>query len=52
MALELENKVRSIAKDLGFDECRFSLAKEASHANQFQDWLDEGKKIHFIQLKV
>ncbi|MEC9036050.1 MAG: tRNA epoxyqueuosine(34) reductase QueG [Verrucomicrobiota bacterium] len=43
MALELENKVRSIAKDLGFDECRFSLAKEASHANQFQDWLDEGK---------
>ena len=43
MALELENKVRSIATDLGFDECRFSVAKEASHADRFQAWLDDGQ---------
>ena len=43
MALELEDKVRSIAKDLGFDECRFSVARKATHANQFQAWLDDGQ---------
>ena len=43
MALELKDKVRSIAKDLGFDECRFSVARKATHANQFQAWLDDGQ---------
>ena len=49
MALELEDKVRSIAKDLGFDECRFSVARKATHANQFQAWLDDGQNGKYLR---
>ena len=43
MAMELEEKVKLIAKDLGFDDCRFTKAKEATHAQEFQKWLNEDK---------
>ena len=39
MPTSLENQVRSIAKDLGFEDCRFARAKRASHAEEFQEWL-------------
>ncbi|MEC7638617.1 MAG: QueG-associated DUF1730 domain-containing protein, partial [Verrucomicrobiota bacterium] len=44
MPTSLEDQVRLIAKDLGFEDCRFARAKRASHAEEFQEWLDEGKQ--------
>ena len=43
MAMMLEEKVKLIAQDLGFDDCKFTRAKEASHSQEFQKWLDENK---------
>ncbi len=42
MARPLEDQVRAIASELGFDACRFAAAGEAAHAARFQDWLDDG----------
>ena len=36
----LENKVRAIASGLGFDDCRFTPARKATHAEVFQSWID------------
>ena len=38
MPTSLEDQVRLIAKDLGFEDCRFARAKRASHAEEFQEW--------------
>ena len=43
MSVKLEHQVKSIAKDLGFEDCRFARAQKASHAEEFQDWLDDDK---------
>ena len=43
MSVNLEDQVKSIAKDLGFEDCRFARAQKASHAEEFQDWLDDDK---------
>ena len=43
MSVKLEDQVKSIAKDLGFEDCRFARAQKASHAEEFQDWLDDDK---------
>ena len=43
MSVKLEDQVKSIAKDLGFEDCRFARAQKASHAEEFQDWLDDHK---------
>ena len=39
----LESKVRAIASGLGFDDCRFTPARRAAHADDFQSWIDAGK---------
>ena len=39
----LESKVREIASGLGFDECRFTPARRATHADEFQSWIDAGE---------
>ena len=39
----LESQVRKVASQLGFDECRFAPAGRATHADEFQSWIDEGK---------
>jgi epoxyqueuosine reductase len=36
-------QVKVWAKELGFDDCRIAVAKEASHADLFRDWIAEGK---------
>lgn len=36
-------QVKAWAAELGFDDCRIALAKEASHADLFRDWIEEGK---------
>jgi epoxyqueuosine reductase len=34
--------VKRIASELGFDDCRIAVAKEATHAYAFRQWLDDG----------
>jgi len=34
--------VKSIARALGFDDCRIAVAKEATHAEAFREWISEG----------
>jgi epoxyqueuosine reductase len=36
-------QVKAWAADLGFDDCRIAVAKEASHADLFREWIAEGK---------
>ncbi len=36
-------QIKSWARELGFDDCRIALAKEASHADLFREWVAEGK---------
>ena len=36
-------QIKTWAAELGFDDCRIALAKEASHAALFRDWIAEGK---------
>ena len=36
-------QVKAWAAELGFDDCRIAVAKEASHADLFRDWIGEGK---------
>ncbi|MCP4848561.1 MAG: tRNA epoxyqueuosine(34) reductase QueG [Verrucomicrobiaceae bacterium] len=39
----LESRVREIASGLGFDDCRFTPARRATHADDFQSWIDSEK---------
>ena len=39
----LEDRIRSIASTLGFEDCRFAPAREAAHADVFQSWIDAGE---------
>ncbi|MBK1882791.1 tRNA epoxyqueuosine(34) reductase QueG [Luteolibacter pohnpeiensis] len=39
----MEQQVKALAAELGFDDCRIAIAKQASHAGLFQDWIAEGK---------
>ena len=39
----MESQIKSWAAELGFDDCRIARAGEASHANEFRNWLDDGK---------
>lgn len=34
--------IARIARELGFDDCRVSRAKEASHAEQYRQWIADG----------
>jgi epoxyqueuosine reductase len=35
--------VKSLARELGFDDCRIAAAGRATHADAFLDWLDDGR---------
>ncbi len=37
-------QVKAWAADLGFDDCRIAAAKEATHADLFNQWIAEGKQ--------
>ncbi len=37
-------QVKAWAAELGFDDCRIALAREASHADLFRQWIAEGKQ--------
>ena len=34
--------MKSLAAELGFDDCRIARAAEAGHSAQFRQWLGEG----------
>ncbi|MGC4013132.1 MAG: tRNA epoxyqueuosine(34) reductase QueG [Luteolibacter sp.] len=34
--------VKAIARELGFDDCRIAVAKEATHAEAFREWIGDG----------
>lgn len=38
-----EDQVKAWAAELGFDDCRIARAGEATHAQEFKDWIAEGK---------
>ena len=38
----VKQNVQRIARELGFDDCRISRAKEASHAEQYRQWIADG----------
>lgn len=39
---ELVRKVKALADELGFDDCRIAMAKRATHADEFESWLENG----------
>jgi epoxyqueuosine reductase len=41
--METQAQIKAWARDLGFDDCRIAVAKEASHAHLFREWVEEGK---------
>lgn len=42
MNVTLEESVRQIARDCGFDDCRFAEAKRATHADAYLEWVALG----------
>ena len=36
-------QVKSWAAELGFDDCRIAAAKRATHADDFDEWLEDGR---------
>jgi len=39
----LNAKIKAVAKELGFDDCRIAMAKRATHADAFEEWIDDGR---------
>ena len=39
----MEATIKAWAKELGFDDCRIAAAHRATHADDFVDWIEEGK---------
>ncbi len=39
---EIREKIRKIAQNLGFDDCRIAAADEAAHAAEFRQWVADG----------
>ena len=39
----LEQQIKSLAAELGFDDCRFAPAREARHADLFRQWVADEK---------
>jgi len=39
---QLKTNITFIAKQIGFEECRFSQAAPALHSDRFYEWLDDG----------
>jgi epoxyqueuosine reductase len=39
---DLNTKVRALAAEHGFDDCRIARAKRATHADEFEAWIADG----------
>jgi epoxyqueuosine reductase len=39
---DLNSKVKALAAGLGFDDCRIAQAKRATHADDFEAWIETG----------
>ncbi|MFT4177783.1 MAG: tRNA epoxyqueuosine(34) reductase QueG [Luteolibacter sp.] len=39
----MKEQVKAWARELGFDDCRIAVAKTATHADLFREWVAEGK---------
>ncbi|MFN5868804.1 MAG: tRNA epoxyqueuosine(34) reductase QueG, partial [Akkermansiaceae bacterium] len=39
---DLNSKVKALAAELGFDDCRIAQAKRATHADDFEAWIENG----------
>ncbi len=39
---DLNSKVKALAAELGFDDCRIAHAKRATHADEFEAWIENG----------
>ena len=37
------DQIKSWAAELGFDDCRIATAKRATHADDFDEWLEDGR---------
>ena len=46
----MRERIRQRARELGFDDCRFTTAKPPESAAQFQRWLDSGQhgEMHYL----
>ena len=40
---DVRTQIVTLARELGFDLCRFARADAPEHATQFRDWLDRGE---------
>ncbi len=40
---EAVEQIRAWASELGFDDCRIATAKRATHADEYDRWIEEGK---------
>src|SRR4029434_7969615 len=40
---DIRAQIATLARELGFDLCRFARADAAEHATQFREWLDRGE---------
>lgn len=38
----MKSRIQAIARELGFDDCRFAAAQEAPHAGAFREWIADG----------
>ncbi len=36
-------RIKSLAREIGFDDCRVAAAAEAPHAGEFRRWIDDGR---------
>lgn len=36
------DRIKTFARELGFDDCRIAVAGEATHATAFRDWIGDG----------
>ena len=40
---EKVEQIKAWAAELGFDDCRIAVAKRATHADAFDEWLEDGR---------
>lgn len=40
---DITSRVKALAAELGFDDCRIALAKRATHAGDFEAWIEDGR---------
>ena len=45
-SVDTRAQVVALARELGFDLCRFAPAETPRHAAEFRDWLDRGDAIY------